>query len=83
MRPGYHIVASFVGIPVYILTKSFELALCFSIAEIAMDVDHLFDYAIFDKHRFTPHPVPPYGGTGGIPPHGRKTENKGTTGVNP
>ena len=32
---------------------------------------------------FTPHPVPPFGGTGGIPPHGQKTETKGTTDVIP
>lgn len=53
MRPNYHVVVSFAGIPVYILTKSFEMALCFTIAEIVIDVDHLFDHVIFDKRRFS------------------------------
>jgi uncharacterized protein YbjQ (UPF0145 family) len=32
---------------------------------------------------FTPHPVPPSGGTGGIPPHGGDSESQGATGVIP
>ena len=52
MRPESHIVASLGGIPVYLLTGSMEFAIWFSLAEVAIDIDHVIDYVIINKNSY-------------------------------
>ena len=49
MRPISHVIATSAGIPIYLYSHSIKLALCFGIAEIMIDLDHVIDFFFFSK----------------------------------
>jgi len=51
MRPAYHALAGIgLGVPLLVISGSWQVAGCFSLATTLMDVDHAVDYAFWGKH---------------------------------